>query len=247
MPVTISPVLPSGYNVRDLSQVPFPGGKRLPVGAVVRGEAPAYFDEQATRDLLGYGIGTVIDLRSANETHSEGFGYLAGAIQSGELRYRHVDLTADTRDLVQSHLNSEDMSSTYLACLAAGGSLLAQELAAALDDFVEHGRGVYVHCAVGKDRTGTAVAALLHSLGADVDDIVTDFMATGDNIWPLVDRLRKTETYRQMLTGVRKEDLLPARASIEGVLNSLPPSRQWFESNGVHADRVLRWRTDLLW
>jgi protein-tyrosine phosphatase len=40
--------------------------------------------------------------------------------------------------------------------------------------------GVLFHCAAGKDRTGIFAAVLLEALGAEPDDIVSDYARTAD-------------------------------------------------------------------
>ena len=42
----------------------------------------------------------------------------------------------------------------------------------------EHGHGILIHCAAGKDRTGTLAALILFALGVDRDTILEDFMLT---------------------------------------------------------------------
>jgi protein-tyrosine phosphatase len=44
------------------------------------------------------------------------------------------------------------------------------------------GEGAYVHCAAGKDRTGTFSAILLMLLGASPEDVMEEYMRTQDAV-----------------------------------------------------------------
>lgn len=50
----------------------------------------------------------------------------------------------------------------------------------ALKRMADKGDAVYVHCAAGKDRTGTFVALLLMLLGVSDADVMTDYLRTRD-------------------------------------------------------------------
>ncbi len=54
--------------------------------------------------------------------------------------------------------------------------------ARALRQMAEHGGSVYVHCAAGKDRTGTFVAIVLGLLGVNPDDIMDEYLRTRDAV-----------------------------------------------------------------
>lgn len=58
-----------------------------------------------------------------------------------------------------------------------------------------------VHCAAGKDRTGTTVALALSLVDADRDQIVADYAASSERMQKIVDRLLARETYRAGLEG----------------------------------------------
>ena len=58
-----------------------------------------------------------------------------------------------------------------------------------------------VHCAAGKDRTGTIVALALSVAGAQRDAIVADYAATSERIERIIDRLMQSPTYADNLRG----------------------------------------------
>jgi protein-tyrosine phosphatase len=52
------------------------------------------------------------------------------------------------------------------------------------------GKGpVLVHCTNGKDRTGWAVALVLLAVGVDVDDVMTDYLTTNEQLLPVLEEL----------------------------------------------------------
>jgi len=52
-----------------------------------------------------------------------------------------------------------------------------------------------VHCAAGKDRTGTIVALALLLAGADREAVVADYAASSDRVEGVVNRLMTSRTY----------------------------------------------------
>lgn len=51
-----------------------------------------------------------------------------------------------------------------------------------LSHMAEQGGGLIIHCAAGKDRTGTLVALIQSLLGMSHDDIMSDYMKTMDSV-----------------------------------------------------------------
>ena len=45
----------------------------------------------------------------------------------------------------------------------------------------------FVHCTNGKDRTGWAVALVLLAVGVDVDDVMTDYLTTNEQLLPVME------------------------------------------------------------
>ncbi|HLV55466.1 MAG TPA: tyrosine-protein phosphatase [Actinotalea caeni] len=60
---------------------------------------------------------------------------------------------------------------------------------------------VLVHCAAGKDRTGTLVALALLLAGAEPEAVVADYAASSERVEQILDRLVSTPTYAAVLGG----------------------------------------------
>jgi protein tyrosine/serine phosphatase len=56
-----------------------------------------------------------------------------------------------------------------------------------------------VHCAAGKDRTGTVVALALSVAGADRQAIINDYVASSERVEKVVQRLMASPTYADNL------------------------------------------------
>lgn len=79
-------------------------------------------------------------------------------------------------------------------------------------------RGVLVHCAAGKDRTGVVVALALDAAGVDREVIIADYLASRQRIERIFERLLSSPTYRAELEGQRPDGLSPAPGTMERFL-----------------------------
>lgn len=73
-----------------------------------------------------------------------------------------------------------------------------------------------VHCAAGKDRTGVVTALALEEVGVERSAIVDDYVATGERMQQLLDRLKASRTYADDVRRVPDEQHLPRRQTLEG-------------------------------
>ena len=79
-------------------------------------------------------------------------------------------------------------------------------IVAALHEIANAEGSVLVHCAAGKDRTGTVVALALDVAGVSRELIAGDYLATAGRIELIIDRLRSSDTYRAELEGHDPQD-----------------------------------------
>ncbi len=86
----------------------------------------------------------------------------------------------------------DDSTSFYLSYIADRPDSVVASLRA-----VANAAGAaLVHCAAGKDRTGTVVALALRLVGAEPAAVIDDFAASSERIQRIIDKLAATETYR---------------------------------------------------
>ncbi len=80
---------------------------------------------------------------------------------------------------------------------------------------------VLVHCTNGKDRTGWAIALVLLTVGTDLDDVMTDYLATNHQLLPALDELFENVRHSidpellLPIMGVREEYLLTALDQVD--------------------------------
>ena len=171
------------HNLRDYGGYAVPGGGRVRSGVLFRSGQHMEASDSDLDLIHALDIRTVIDLRGESERagfpcrrHANFAGQViayegetsnsppheggGGKIVMTPQKARERMLAVYTRMPVNPAMI--DMFSRYFNALDAndGGSL--------------------VHCFAGKDRTGIAVALLLHVLGVHHDDIVEEFLRTND-------------------------------------------------------------------
>jgi protein-tyrosine phosphatase len=101
---------------------------------------------------------------------------------------------------------------------------------------------VLVHCAAGKDRTGTVVALALDAVGVDRTLICDDYMATAQRIEEIMARLVSSPTYRPELEGHDAQAHAPIPGTMERVLDLVDEafggSAAWLASHGLGASEL---------
>jgi protein-tyrosine phosphatase len=173
---TVPPPFPlsAPVNLRDLGGIPVDGGV-LRAGFAVRADDLAIVTDEVAGDLVDGGLRAVIDLRSAAEVGVTGRGPLAA---HPTVSYHHVPLVGEfsQADDMVDPLDQTSYAPMYVRMYEGSAAQIVTALA-----IIAYTPGaVAFHCAAGQDRTGVLAASLLLALGADGDDIVTDYARTGE-------------------------------------------------------------------
>ena len=184
-------------------------------------------------------MSVVVDLRTATEVELEGPGPLVGRVE-----IRHRDLypaSGERSDVVINTADGDDPAVPYyLAYLEQR----PDSIMGALDDIASTPGAAIVHCAAGKDRTGVVVAFALSVAGAARSDIIDDYLATGERIGAIMDRLRASETYRAELEPFTDESRKPRVTTMTRVLEILDEQYGgpvgWLESQGFDPSPLRR-------
>lgn len=218
-------------NVRDLGGLPLVDGGVTRSGVLVRGDA--LYAGDGTPHGLGWPPAAVIDLRSSGERNRSRHAWPSRTVV-------HDHDLFGSGDLSQLPANT-DLLDVYRRMLAH-----AQAGIAAVVDLVPDAGPTYLHCAAGKDRTGTVVAALLLLAGVDEEAIIVDYRRTEDNMERVLERL-----VAQGAISLDGWDPAWGKAPEEAVklvideVGTGPDARQWFLAHGASAAAIDRWRARL--
>ena len=170
------------FNFRDFGDYPVADGRRIRKKCLYRSahlNAVSSADKQA---LSLMGIGLVVDLRHAPErerqpslwqpakvfTYPDPSDDSSAKVAPHEAFLEHkLETAADARGyMIDSYTRRPDTPA------------FRQIFADTLRHMAATGEGVLVHCAAGKDRTGTLCAIIQGALGVSPDIIMEDFMLT---------------------------------------------------------------------
>jgi protein-tyrosine phosphatase len=203
-------------NMRDVGGIPTSDGGKIIPGRLLRSDNLQTLTASDVAQLLGLGVSDVIDLRSDYEAEHEGPGPLTNA----DVRIHQYSLfreweigVGDTKpdvrpevlpeealpwiDLEPSVELDHDVASVYFSYLVDR----PDSVLAALRTIAGAPGAALVHCAAGKDRTGTIVALALSVAGAERQAIIDDYAASSERVEGVVNRLLASPTYADNLQG----------------------------------------------
>ncbi len=211
-------------NLRDVGGVPTDDGGAIASGRLLRSDNLQTLTDADVDALLALGVTDVVDLRSDYEAEAEGPGPLTKtavvhhhhsffrewreAVSMEERGQDQADLAEERPDAVPdealpwidlepSVAVENEVVSVYLSYVVDR----PDSVLAGLRDIAGAEGATLVHCAAGKDRTGTLVALALTLVGADRDAVVADYAASSERAQRIVDRLLASDTYAENLRG----------------------------------------------
>ncbi|MFC4949672.1 tyrosine-protein phosphatase [Pseudonocardia sp. GCM10023141] len=224
---------PPPANLRDVGGLRSDDGRTVRSGVLYRSELPHYAGQP---DLLPvWPPAAVIDLRLPFERHSR--HPLAGADTVVHTAIVGIPAAAPGT----SRATDPDLTWILLHLLPSVGD----EIARIVRIVADAPGPVLVHCTVGKDRTGIVVALLLRAAGVRHDDVLADYLRTGDDLPRLWNTLRTAGVgppHNPGMAGVQREAIEAVLAEVEGAPGGLAG---WLASRGV-STADLRRLTDRL-
>lgn len=194
-------------NMRDLGGLPTLTGGQVQRRRLIRSDNLQDLSGDDVRHVIEIlGVSDILDLRTETEVHVEGPGPL-WAVES--LRHHHHSLVGNQlfkaadalalREHTESLAPGRDAAfwtNHYLGYLTDRGAAVS----AALSVIATSGGATIVHCAAGKDRTGTVVALALDVAGVAHHDIVADYALSAQRLPQIFARLRTSELYGAALS-----------------------------------------------
>lgn len=205
-------------NLRDVGGMPTGDGGTITPGRLLRSDNLQGLSRADIDRLLGLGLTDVVDLRSEYEVESEGPGPLV-AYPTVRVHQHSLfrewregvgedkDEAADDRpeelpdealpwvDLAPSVQVEHPVASYYLSYLVDR----PDSILASLRHIGGAQGATLVHCAAGKDRTGTVVALALSVAGAERGAIIDDYAASSERMEAILERLLGSQTYAENL------------------------------------------------
>jgi protein-tyrosine phosphatase len=250
-------------NMRDLGGLPTADGGSTAWRRLIRSDDLQALSAAAVDHLVAdVGVRDIVDLRSETELHLLGDGPLR-VLES--LTHHHHSLLPGRRDGADSrraksgdsglgspwkqHDGRRDASfwaDHYLGYL----SERPDSVSAALDIVSRSEGATIVHCAAGKDRTGTVVALALSVAGVPDEVIVEDYVLSAERITRILERLHEHPVYGEVLRSQPADDQRPKAASMETILGALRDrfggAEGWLSDQGWSRADVERLRTRLV-
>jgi protein-tyrosine phosphatase len=202
-------------NLRDLGGLATESGELVQPRRLLRSDNLQSLTSRDVETLLELGLSDVIDLRSDYEAQAEGPGPLSrdqrvvihqhsffrewregvGADKTDERPELMPEEALPWVDRQPSVELANPVSAIYLSyILERPDSVLA-----ALREISSARGAALVHCAAGKDRTGTLVAIALRLVGVGPEDVVDDYAASTQRVEAVVGRLLASPTYAENL------------------------------------------------
>ncbi|WRS27756.1 tyrosine-protein phosphatase [Oscillospiraceae bacterium MB08-C2-2] len=173
--------LEGARNVRDLGGIPCAGGKQTAMGVFIRAAGLGDLTERDQEILLEYGVDCIIDLRSQREVCDKP----DSLAEHEKIVYRNIPML----DQVQSNISKQElmypssMQTMYMGLLDLDGELIRQVFDLLSDPQY---RCMVFHCTAGKDRTGIIAMLLLDLAGVSREDILHNYVISGDLVRPLL-------------------------------------------------------------
>lgn len=242
-------------NMRDSGGLPTRDGGMVQHHRLLRSDNLQDLSETDVRTVVDVlGVSDIVDLRSDTEVSTEGPGPLW---RVDSLTHHHHSLFRDGRGVTAEKALAMPEHSTrpvhdaafwsehYLGYLATR----PDSVAAALDVVARSTGATVIHCAAGKDRTGTVVALALDVAGVPHEVIVEDYALSAQRIELIMARLMPRSLYGDALRNRSLADEAPRPETMRTILSTVQDefggAQGWLREQGWAEADITRLRQRL--
>jgi len=173
------------FNFRDFGGYATQDGGRIREGKLFRSAHLHNCTESDLKKLSGFNIGLVVDLRHAPERKRQPSKWPAGTIPRvltyPDPKNGDSEKIAPHEAFMKHDLHKPQDARNYMIGsygLRPDDEGFRQIFGDTLRHMAKSGDSILVHCAAGKDRTGTLCALIKGVLGVSLDTIMEDYMLT---------------------------------------------------------------------
>ena len=258
-------------NMRDVGGLPTRDGGAVAAGRLIRSDNLQELPVASVRHLVDdLEVTDVVDLRTFVEVAKEGDGPLVA--EPGVRIHHHTLYTEDTKETgipagerklpwesdrnmrttakirrpeKEERKHDRYWSKHYLGYLEQR----PDSVVAALRAIGEAEGAVVVHCAAGKDRTGTIVGLALLVVGVTPDAVVADYAATTQRLPRILERLARHPAYAANLEGKTVAQQEPRADTMRLLIEALDAEggpEAWLRRHGWTDADTARLRAKLL-
>ncbi len=242
-------------NMRDVGGLPTRDGGRVASRRLIRSDNLQDLSPADVRHLVhDIGVSDVVDLRTLKELRLAG----DGPLRATPLHHHHhsfypdprsrddePDFTGDQPVREAPRADPDYWSQHYQGYLAQR----PDSVTAALSVIATASGATIVHCAAGKDRTGTVVGLALSIAGVPREAIVEDYVLTSERLDKIMARLLNVPPYNRSLAGQTAADQRPMATSMERLLDVVDQeyggAERWLRLQGWTDGEVTRLRSKL--
>ncbi len=227
-------------NVRDVGGLPLRDGGTTRSGVLLRSGSLHHVTPEDVAHLVdAFGLTLVLDLRTPTEIDRDGPTAVAVAgVETVPLNF----IGASREYLPETGDDTDPLLRNYLGYLADH----PENVVTAVRRLAEPDAGpALVHCAAGKDRTGTLVALVLDVVGVERHAVVADYVLSSERIEAMFRRWTAA-TGEPMLSAEELAPHHPRGEVMVAVLDRLDAEHGgaagWLRANGLDDGSLERLR-----